>query len=119
MSITNKIFCWIHNSFFIVKLAIEKPLFHRIISTTIYLACFLVVIGRRFQWHLAQQLWPWAIVVLVLVTMVNCVELIRMLKVQRWQREGRCQTCGYDPRGNRTDICPECGEKREKVDLDK
>ena len=26
-----------------------------------------------------------------------------------WRREGRCQHCGYDLRGNASGVCPECG----------
>ena len=40
-----------------------------------------------------------------------CISLgVRLRRMDHWEREGRCRTCGYDRRGlTMTDLCPECG----------
>jgi hypothetical protein len=52
------------------------------------------------------------------IVMIGGVVLIYRKRIRRWRRirKNLCPTCGYDRRGNISDICPECGESVEATD---
>jgi hypothetical protein len=56
---------------------------------------------------------PWPALALGVIAAVIALEwhgFARPHHVRESRRDhGLCLNCGYDPRGNPTDICPECG----------
>ena len=64
------------------------------------------------DWYLiAVPLWPLAA--------VACIVILRLYGRGR-RRKGQCGTCGYDLRGNESEVCPECGEPilRERTHME-
>jgi|GEM_PF-6381970 len=59
----------------------------------------------------AQTVQATLYVVGAVLLLVYCASLgMRLRRMDRWEREGRCRTCGYDRRGHLiTEPCPECG----------
>jgi len=62
--------------------------------------------GRSLELTIA--FW-WPLGLFVVLTMI-LVYTAHPLRRRRWQREGRCLSCGYDLTGNVSGVCPECGK---------
>ena len=76
-------------------------------------SCYFLMFA--FAGFLAQFLGPFAVVLPVAVGAGVWYVGVRYwidqnaLTVLRRRQLGLCERCGYDPRGNPSDVCPECG----------
>lgn len=79
---------------------------------------FAVLVGNLLglQRYLVILLIFMASIVVALCFARWATRILRIKMEEALREEGRCLICGYDTRGNRSDVCPECGHAMERAD---
>jgi hypothetical protein len=66
------------------------------------------IVWRRLPWWLSQSGPRLILPLWIPITLIGAAYVVGLLMSVRRKRENHCQ-CGYNLRGNRSGICPECG----------